>query len=549
MPISNRTPFRQLNKRLNFFTGFFTTAEDWLQGQEYHLEKRKLHLRGLHTPGIIPGEGEGLAVTAGAGLSVRVGAGAALDREGNLLYLPGAKTVPIPLPENLPKTVHICIKYAENPTDTQYNVDYPEYSGPARISENPEIICLLEKPDDFEGVELARIALQPGVAEIVSSAIDTGVAERAGAVDWVRDALAKQLRERLHERLLKLHEHHLAKQRRQNRSLYEPGVMPGVLDELAVSPVGGLDVQVQPGAALDGAGNELYLDQAVQLSIPPSTAPRRVYILAGYQDRFDAYLQDLEAPFDVPPGGSPPGISRYRTLKVELADAAPDPAAWIELAHIDLAAGATEVRLPADPGRPQQNEIDRRSLSWAVAKAIAESQLSAELRDRIVDLMRLKRGAFAALSARFPVPSAIDVRQAAVNVEMLARNDTLRPDRLAEVMGVFAALEQDVGQEIGVTYPPIIDEPEYKHYQAGVAALGAALYARQNAHTLFNRQSDIIAAARDLAGVVFEAPKAEAGPDQTIPTLTGQVAVKLDASASQAHEDQKIVRYRWDKEE
>ena len=57
-----------------------------------------------------------------------------------------------------------------------------------------------------------------------------------------------------------------------------------------------------------------------------------------------------------------------------------------------------------------------------------------------------------------------------------------------------------------------------------------------------------MAAARELAKVVFEAPEADAGPDQTIPTLTGQADVKLDASGSQAHDDQKIVRYHWDKE-
>ena len=113
MPINNRTLLEQVNRRLNFFTGFFTTADDWLQGQEYHLEKRRLHLRGLHTAGIIPGEGEALKVTAGGGLAVRVGPGAALDREGNLLYLSAAKTIPITLPEGLPKAVYIYISYAE----------------------------------------------------------------------------------------------------------------------------------------------------------------------------------------------------------------------------------------------------------------------------------------------------------------------------------------------------------------------------------------------------------------------------------------------------
>jgi hypothetical protein len=62
-------------KRLNFFTGFFTTADDWNEGQTYHLEKRKLHNRLLHRAGVM----EGLDVVVEGGLKVIVEAGAALD--------------------------------------------------------------------------------------------------------------------------------------------------------------------------------------------------------------------------------------------------------------------------------------------------------------------------------------------------------------------------------------------------------------------------------------------------------------------------------------
>lgn len=535
MTTKNRTAF----KRLNFFTGFFTTAVDWEQGQEYHLEKRKLHLRGLHSPGIIPGDGEELKVTASAGLTMRIGPGAALDGQGNLIYLPAERVISIPLPESLPKVVYVCVKYAESKTDTQYNIEDPDYSGPTRVSEDPEITCSPDVPDRFNRIELARIDLQPGVTAITDPAnsaapgpneIDTRHVPRAGVADRHFDALF--------ERLQKLHEYHLAKQRRHNRGLYEPGLLRGVLETFAVVPAGGLDVEVRPGAALDGAGNELYLDQGVRLSIPPATTPRRVYVVAGYEDHFGAYLADAAARLG----------NGYRTATVSLTAAAPDPEAWIELARIDLDAGATEIRLPADPGRPQHNEIDRRSVRWALSKAVVEPRLPPELRDRVIDLMRLKRGAFTALGARFPVPSVTDVRQAAINLETLARNESVRPERLAEVWGLFVTLEQDVGQEIGATYPPVVDNPEYKHYQDVVAALGVALYARENEQILLNRQSDVVAAARDLAEVVFEAPEADAGPDQTIPTLIGQADVKLDASGSQAHDDQKIVRYHWDKE-
>ena len=531
-------------KRLNFFKGFFTTAEDWEQGQHYHMEKRKLHHRGLHTPGIIAGDGDELKVTIkatpGSDFVVQVGSGAAVDGEGNLLYLPGTHDLPVPLPPNLPQIVYIYARYAEKDTDSQFNPEDPDYSGPTRVTEMPEINWSLDEPDNVDRLELARINLQPGVTAIADptsgaslgpNEIDTRHAPRAGAADRRFGALF--------ERLQKLHEYHLARQRRHNRGLYEPGLLCGVLDELAVLPAGGLVVEVRPGAALDGTGNELYLDQSVRLPIPPPTTPRRVYVVAGYEDHFDAYLARPESLF----GNS------YRTAKVSLSDAAPDPEAWIELARIDLDAGATEIRLPADPGRPQHNEIDRRCVNWALSKAVVEPRLPPELRDRIIELMRLKRGAFAALGARFPVPSATDVRQAAVNLETLARNESLRSERLAEVWGLFITLEQDVGQEIGAAYPPVVDKPEYKHYQDAVAALGAALYAQENEQVLLNRQSDVVTAARDLAEVVFEAPEADAGPDQAIPTLTGQADVKLDASGSHAHDDQKIVGYHWDKEE
>src|SRR5258708_10292509 len=51
-------------KRINFFEGFFTTDEDWNAAEAYHLEKRRLHNRVLHTPGVVPVAGGGLTVQA-----------------------------------------------------------------------------------------------------------------------------------------------------------------------------------------------------------------------------------------------------------------------------------------------------------------------------------------------------------------------------------------------------------------------------------------------------------------------------------------------------
>ena len=554
MPTNNRTAF----KRLNFFTGFFTTAEDWLQGQQYHLEKRKLHLRGLHTPGIIPGDGEELKVTARRAGSRRAGRTRRGAGPRGQPALPAAiRRSPHP-PAGRPAQdrLRLCRSTLRTDTDIQFNVEYPEYSGPTRVSENPGDHLVARRS---RTTSVASSSPASPCNRALPPIIDSGRAacppEPTRSTRAVRtgraDAADPRLRERSAiERLQRLHEYHLAKQRRHNRGLYEPGLLPDVLDELAVIPAGGLDVEVRPGAALDGAGNELYLDQAVRLSIPPPTTSRRVYIVAGYEDRFGAYLG--------PRSTCRSGCAVLAAAAQPLPHAQGQPGRCSAGPHRLDRAGAYRPGCRTRPKSASPPIPDGRSATrstgvrvrWALSKAVVEHRLPSELRDRIIELMRLKRGAFAALDSavsrpvghrraagrrqprnagpeRVPPPEAADRGPGACSPRW-SRTWARRSARLTRLSST---------------------KPEFKRYQDAVAALGAALYARENEQVLLNRQGDVVTAARDLAEVVFEAPEADAGPDQTIPTLTGQADVTLDASRSQAHADQKIVRYHWDKEE
>ena len=42
-------------KRINFFKGFLTTEKDWNDAERYHIDKRRLHNRMMHSPGIVYG--------------------------------------------------------------------------------------------------------------------------------------------------------------------------------------------------------------------------------------------------------------------------------------------------------------------------------------------------------------------------------------------------------------------------------------------------------------------------------------------------------------
>ena len=58
-------------KRINFFKGFLTTEKDWNDAERYHIDKRRLHNRMLHSPGIVLGYGATFGSTRGPAVICR----------------------------------------------------------------------------------------------------------------------------------------------------------------------------------------------------------------------------------------------------------------------------------------------------------------------------------------------------------------------------------------------------------------------------------------------------------------------------------------------
>jgi hypothetical protein len=156
-------------KRINFFKGFLTTEKDWNDAERYHIDKRRLHNRMLHSAGIVYGYSGDLKVNARArgDLSVEVQPGYAMDGMGNDLMIFDATIRNINLEEfRLPQTVYVVLRYYEELTDFIAYKENLEYKGHRRVLESCKVEISQTEPDITREVELARIYLEKGAARV-----------------------------------------------------------------------------------------------------------------------------------------------------------------------------------------------------------------------------------------------------------------------------------------------------------------------------------------------------------------------------------------------
>ena len=336
--------------------------------------------------------------------------------------------------------------------------------------------------------------------------------------------------------------YHREKLRLHNRGMHTPGVIRDVGDGLRVRAVSGMTIEVLPGAAIDGDGNEIWLGQSRTLTVPAEglVGPRLVYVALAYHEQETDRIENVQVP-----GYS--GNSRItERAELRIVDSLPDNRGLLELARIDLQPGVTAIGDPADPRTPLGNEIDRRRVPYAGAVGMpCEGQwLSVEMQARIDQLMDRTWTDFAALATRFPTPLISDARHVALTLQMLARIGFMRPDQVLSQVRVLAGTEHVVGNELDALYPELESLTEYEDYLDAMARLVEALQ-EGNLDLSLTRQDEVAEAAGVLALVEIREPVAVAGTDQTVTTLGAEGVVTLDASGSQAFEGRDIDFYHW----
>jgi hypothetical protein len=149
---------QHLDQRMNWFDRQFLRAQDFADESDYHVDRRRRHLRMLHTPGVA----EGLLTrgTQGDGV-VTVDPGTAVDGLGREIVLLTASQ-PINLPDNVTRA-QLYVSYEE--AEAERSKD-PGIIGYTRIVETPRFDLRELEPNPGKvptgGVLLAELALNGG---------------------------------------------------------------------------------------------------------------------------------------------------------------------------------------------------------------------------------------------------------------------------------------------------------------------------------------------------------------------------------------------------
>ncbi len=291
--------------------------------------------------------------------------------------------------------------------------------------------------------------------------------------------------------------YHVEKRKLHNRLLHAPGVAMGYMGDMRVvaRARGDLAMEIQPGYAIDGAGNDLILWDAQIKNIVAEEyrLPQTIFVVIRFVEElsdFIAYKENLEYK----------GHRRvHEQARVELSQTQPDITKEVELARIYLEKGAQRIRDARDAMNPLANEIDMRFVPRA---GIAGSTISPELRARLLTILMNMRKTFINY-CRLGVISAHDALQATNTAIMLERSELLDMRNLFDVMMLVVDMESELTVDVEVNHPVISAKKEFHDFKKNVEILRGLLGERKTNAEAFQNLCAYQQKAVEIANVAI----------------------------------------------
>ena len=255
--------------------------------------------------------------------------------------------------------------------------------------------------------------------------------------------------------------YHVEKHKLHNRCFHGAGVVPGYRQELKIRARGRADmsVEVAPGYAIDGQGNDiiLYETEIKAINKADFKLPLTVYFVVKYVEEFTdfiSYKENLD-------------FKGHRRIQekavIELSITEPDISREVEIGRVYLTEDAKKITDAKDPLEPGPNEIDLRYVPRA---GVVGGYLPMDLINRLRKIINAQRDIYYRMARDKKVLAANSAALGLMTIDMLLESRTVGPQNIMPLLSNLGDLEWDTVTEIEATKPTLKamkDFGQFKH--------------------------------------------------------------------------------------
>jgi hypothetical protein len=304
--------------------------------------------------------------------------------------------------------------------------------------------------------------------------------------------------------------YHVDKHKLHNRICHGRGVVPRFSGQFKVTgrKRGDLSIEVMPGYAIDGDGNDLILWEPKIVTIDPGKhvpkMPGHAYVNVKYVDE----------PTDFVVNKANPKFKGHRrileTCRVDVEPKSAAPEEGVEVARILITEDTKEITDPRDATSPGAGEIDSRFVPRAgTAGSLVDPDLIQKMREALRELWR----SLGTLAMTFPLVMGFrELRAAVVTLQMLVETGQLDSEELVKGVRIVIDLGEEVSHEIDLNAPELNTVREYANWKSTLDALkGVAREAkpvRRDIENVLNRLVAAVVSLKQASDVKPAAPVA-----------------------------------------
>jgi len=262
-------------------------------------------------------------------------------------------------------------------------------------------------------------------------------------------------------------DYHCNKKKLHNKVFHGFGVVQGYMDGLQIlaRKRGDLSVEVAPGYAIDGEGNDIFLHETEVKSVDPGKfkLPNTVYFVLKYVDEPTEFVVNAANP-------KYKGHKRVlETSKIEITATEPMADEGVELARVKLTADTTEIKAASDPYNPGDGEIDTRFVPRA---GVCGSMLEPDVADNFRTQLRNMRNFFTDLGIKWRLHTARDIRDCVIAAQMFAHTNLVATQKDATIiLKLIVELEDELVKEYLELYPDQAETREFLNFKENVHGL------------------------------------------------------------------------------